>query len=199
MTTLMKAEHPPLTAPRLSRGFSLVVSLLAVVVIAVGAGAVVRYQAVHTGPTFQTPAGSEPASDDGSTVRAEYRDGQETTFGISIQNAAPWGITVLGFARDAGAKQLLQPVSYEVTSSGFSGAARAFEPAALGAGKTMSILVHARFTDCEFYSPGTSNTLSSVRVRYRVLGLIRTVDVPIGFGLEVVSPVNALCPRARAS
>ena len=184
----------------------LVVGLLALLaaLAAGGAGVLVRYQPLRPGSSGQSPQGSkEVASTDSSDARStylvQYEDGRTTSYGFSIRNDGRWGITVVGFGGSEQAGGLLDHFVYRFSDTGFTVDQGAFKAFALGPGRERSIMVTARFANCESYIALAGVIYDHVTVRYKTLGMARTTEVPLGIKVEVVSPANANCPRPRAA
>jgi len=181
----------------------LVIGILALIValLAGGAGVLVRSQPLRAGSSSLSPPGRQLASsdpnDDRPTVLVQYVDGQAVTFGFSIKNSGRWGVTIVGLEEPTAG--MLHQFSYRLSDIGFTTERETFAPFALAAHKEQAIKVTARFFNCESYVVGGGAGLDSLVVRFKILGIQRTANIPLGERIEVMSPTNANCPRPRSA
>jgi hypothetical protein len=161
-----------------------------------------RYRPLTVGSEASFPAGAtEVASRDPTnelpTYRVQYRDGQTTTYGYTIWNTGRWGVTVTSVDPGGPEAGMLDAFEFQIRRPGRNEALRAFKPFSLEGGEEMFVLVTARFLNCERYVVGSNTSYASASVRYRILGFTRTADIPLGYTVQVPSPPDASCPRAR--
>ena len=176
---------------------ALVVSLI------VAGSYVANYQPLEMGSSFAPgpdylATNVEPSYVETTTIPLKYRDRATTSFGLTIRNRGPWGVTVTGVEPSSGslldvAGGRLNPdpsaVSAELSET------EDFYPFSLGTGQERLIVVVARFGNCENYlSPGGTTTMVQVFVRYRVLGISHTAHIDLRRGLVVETPPDSDCP-----
>lgn len=163
-------------------------ALLALAAVA-AAVYVARYRPLVEGDSF-TPGPSgrlqfDAFVDRASYYRYRYRDGARTWFELPVRNAGRIPVTVTGVERDPPHWKGLLVIT----------GARTRLPFHLAGGQERRLVVAGRFANCEWYAPHTSVTMSAIGVRYRVLGLSKTMSLPLRQRLTVPAPPR--CPRKR--
>ena len=153
---------------------------------------------IDIGPGIDRAPDSSDGDGRGPAV-LRYRDGEHVTYAVRLHNGGSVGVTVLGLD-DFEGHQLLKPFEVRVGKvlPGGESSVTVTEPRrsfTLAAGDSRSLIVHLRFSDCEWVMPGGSQTVTGWSVRYRVLGLTRAVVLDLPLELSVESP--ATCPRPR--
>jgi uncharacterized protein YaiE (UPF0345 family) len=172
-----------------------------------GAGLfVARYQPLAPGSTGvgADPGGrnvttSDPAGGQNGTVsRVTYDNGTIITFGFSLSNNGPVGVTVTGIYRSSppSAEPLKVIAVYVAHRPGVIGAIRdlrQFEPFhsfALPGGAERLILVQARMVNCTDVPAGIAATYTQAPVSFRVLGVPRSTWVALPLPVEVLGTSN---------
>lgn len=127
--------------------------------------------------------------------RLSYDDGSSGTFLVSLQNNGRFPVRVKDeqiFPRPGEFLALLVEDSVTFGSGLNEAGARSFADhhADLPAGEKLSVFVSAHFDSCDSYAEGTGNTFEHMTVRYRVLGIPRTAEIPLSMPLAVVSPAG---------
>jgi hypothetical protein len=167
----------------------------AVVVLAVASYLVVSltYQ-LEPGDTWAVGEGATFPTNDQDVALHELRQGQEVQIGITVRN--PGRLPIAFDEVDLGGADILVD---EVTMIEHAGRgpqccrpqdAKPFHRVNLGTDDQVMLWLVLRITPANFYSPCTGFTLESADIRYRVMGMPRSQQLPLRTKIEFQAP----CP-----
>jgi hypothetical protein len=125
--------------------------------------------------------------------RVPFRQGQSLTWGYSIINDGPIGITVTGvdgiypdWAGPLKVTEVLVGTEVDIRHVSISpGLYERFRPFSLAPGQQRMILFHGLMTNCARLGPGERSTYTGQDVHFRVLGIARTQWLPTPNEIEV--------------
>lgn len=133
-----------------------------------------------------------------------YVAGARVAYGVEVRNSLLLPVTIEGLSPDVTANDgLIQGSTLFLLRDANvidnrEGSLRPFAPVTLGPGETIFLMVVGNEADCRWaidhFSPGTGVTYAQLRLRARVLGLGRTVDVPLAGSLGLLAPETRTCP-----
>lgn len=188
-------RHGPIAFLRARRPRNLILTVVVLVVMGLGIGAVVwvdSYQPLALGSSGQDPAGAvqAPAGDSESVV---FRDGRPFRFGVSIRNTGSFTVRIVGVPLTPGL-----PVSTRLLMSGplYRGGTAApfrFHPFDLKPGEERFLLLQGVYAHCSAWGPSTVTGLDSLPVRYSFLWRTATADIPLFEKLAIVFPKKLRC------
>lgn len=153
---------------------------------------------ITLGPGVRPIADRMASATPTTTVEVSYDEAATLTYVVSLHNTGPLGVTVVGVELPPHRHQLLAPAAVRLGRKLPDGGSSILDteplaPFTLRGGARRSLVAHMRFGDCEWYAAGGGQTLIGWRIRYRVLGLTKTAEVPLPVQLWVESPAH--CPR----
>ncbi len=133
---------------------------------------------------------------------ATYRFGTTTTYAFGIDNHGRWPVKVTGIELPGPDElRLMRPERVSMASrfnSYGNDELIPFAPFTLEPGQGRHVAISARFGDCRWYEPGSSQALESVGVRFRFAGVDLTQNLELRRVLVVESPPSEECPEPRA-
>jgi len=155
--------------------------------------------------------------DQAHTATVIYRDGAVVRYVFALHNEGPDPLVVTEVvAPPPSSVTLLRPVAmglaqagkvlpYSVgTSPGETLNAdenlpdiEPFHAFTLAPGEDRAVYVWARMGNCEYNSPGSSETLDVLKIHYTVRGDLREAELRLPMGIRVTVPVDLQCPRTR--
>ena len=149
---------------------------------------------------------SDPSTDDEFVdhVATNYVDGQPFTFAVALHNNGRVGVTITDFdvlRRDqVGLFAVTEVrVGKRLPSGGTSVRhTDRFHAFTLRGGETRDVVFRSVMHACEHNDPGVTYGIDGLTVRYRVLGLHRSLNVPTPMMIDIEYPDGASCPRPRA-
>lgn len=150
------------------------------------------------------PAGTTGVPDGQGGVSYPYVAGARVAYGVEVRDSLLLPVTITGLDPDVTANDgliqgstlfLLRDASVIDSQEA---ALRPFAPVTLGPGESVFMMVVGTEADCRWatdhFSPGTGVTYVQLRLSAQVLGLGRSVDVPLMSGLELLAPETRTCP-----
>jgi hypothetical protein len=129
-----------------------------------------------------------------------YRDGARAVYGLAIRNGGPLSVKVTEVDKPEPPDDtvfMFRTVAVRMANrEGPETIATApFRPFTLKKGHQRYVEVVGKLGDCEHYEPGSSETLDSQPVKFKVLGQTLTDDVDLPTRIEIRYSRATKCPR----
>jgi hypothetical protein len=129
------------------------------------------------------------------TQAITFVEGQTFTIALSVLNDGPFGVTITSVGRQGPVLHALATFDTSfLAAADFNGATTdvrglaTFRPFALAPGHQRLVVVRYRFDDCSSNAPGSSSTLSTIPVRFRIMGVSRAGSVDLIGPVQVDPP-----------
>lgn len=137
------------------------------------------------------------------SVVFRYEHGAETFYAVTLRNDGRFGVTVtrLSLPREL---PLLEPVEVRYFPRGHGATSdpvadsSPFAPFALGPSEERTLVVRARFDNCEYYTERALEVLETIGVGFRAFGIANEARVALPRQLIVRSPTIRNCPDRTA-
>ncbi|MGH3442820.1 MAG: hypothetical protein ACRDUY_12405 [Nitriliruptorales bacterium] len=137
------------------------------------------------------------------SVVFRYEHGAETFYAVTLRNEGRLAVTVTGLGQDI-ELPLLDPVELRyfpqahVATTDPVAASSPFTAFAIPPSEERTVLVRARFDNCEYYTERALEVVETLRVAFRVLGIPSDARVALPRQLIVRSPTILRCPDRTA-
>lgn len=131
----------------------------------------------------------------------QYRDRTPLTYSMTLRNSGLVPVTLAGATLPpSGSRLLLRLEAVQVLPEGSTDLAAGvpLDGQRLWPGQERTLVLQARFTDCERIGARSSSLLTSVELEIAVAGMPRHQSVRLPELLRAGSPREAGCPRATA-
>ncbi len=135
--------------------------------------------------------------------RLTYRDGSSVRYALSIRNNGPVSVTITDLVRDESwFRAALRVDQLRVTPddpkfAGLLDHAEPFHAFRLDPQHERTLVIDAHYDGCDAYAEGTSMTIVTQQLTYRVFGISKAQSVALRLPLQVVfpGPNTPNCPR----
>lgn len=142
-----------------------------------------------SGPSFEAQKGVEEHA-----RVVTYESGQEMIIDFSLRNVGPLAVTVTGISNPAGSAATLFEI-VEIRAGRYGLEPEPFAPFKLGRNEERLIRLRGILKGCGGFTPRSSIAWNTYPVRYRVLGISRTMDVQTRSPVIIEIPADFNCPE----
>jgi hypothetical protein len=134
---------------------------------------------------------TSPRGESFEAYRAELRTGQVFSFWVMLENDGPFGVTIVHIGDESRPFEVLSVLRTEIAPEMADVPLQPFQPFSLAPHESYRVLVTMRLLRC--LDEGTSMTVASVPVTYRVLGITHHTTVHTNTSVEVVGQRGVDC------